>query len=592
MSRVRLGRLVLLVAVLSACSFIEQASAWEFSMKGENVIRYRYWGRTGNQDIFGWMDSDVYLGVNHLVTHPSPNRDNVPTSSFGVLAGENRFGADMNFTDMRVTLFPKIAVNDAIGVEGSVNFTSLGLHEGGRPLGNWATPGEVNQLAVPISNRPAAIDVPNTMVTVQWWTVRFRLPIFTLVFGYRPSALAMGLWKNPCQRSSSSISMVASYGPVTMGITPYLGRTATNWNQYPRDSGTNATYRKDDDRNYLGGVYGDLEYRNGPLIIYVSSTAYKDNSSQPVNARNASTGVPTALIPVVTPIPDRLVYELTFALKYFNGRYFFNAEVDNYAHYRSGLGATQLIGGVRYQRLESDVKAWVYGVEAGALIGPAKVAFSYVRSTGDDPNTRKDDEDSARGSTGLNNCAMRYWAFLMYHLYGTGTNWNAAGDGQPTNLHHVGGRLDYAVASNLNVYIVNSWAWRDQPNAFVLGGDSSHTVARFTNDTIARQKGIPGFGPPIPGLQAVSDHARDVGWEIDCGMTWKILENLTWNTVFAIWKPGSWWSYAYPNTAEIYRRNGGVVPQAPALDRIGATSNAGRSIDPLFALQSEFAVEF
>ena len=84
-------------------------------MKGENVIRYRYWGRTGNQDIFAWMNSDVYFRVNHLVTHPSPARDNGLTASFGVFAGESRFGFDMNFTDMRVTLFLKIAVNDVIG---------------------------------------------------------------------------------------------------------------------------------------------------------------------------------------------------------------------------------------------------------------------------------------------------------------------------------------------------------------------------------------------------------------------------------------------------------------------------------------------
>ena len=42
--------------------------------EGGNEIRYRYWGRSGNDDIFGRMDSNVYLGINHLVTHPSPAR--------------------------------------------------------------------------------------------------------------------------------------------------------------------------------------------------------------------------------------------------------------------------------------------------------------------------------------------------------------------------------------------------------------------------------------------------------------------------------------------------------------------------------------
>lgn len=564
--------------------------AWEFNMKGESVIRYRYWARTGANDIFGLMNSNVYLGVNHLLTYPSPLRDNPALSGFGVLAGENRFGSDMNFTDMRVTLYPKIVVNNAVSMEGSVNLTSLGLHSGGRPLGQWDTPGQFNQMAVPISNRPSAIDVPNTMVTVQWWRLNFRFPVFNLVIGYRPSSLAMGLWKSPCQRSSTSIGFSVPYGPLNFAFGPYLGRTATNWNQLSRTSGSTATYRKDDDRNYLGGFYGDIQYRSASVAIDLSSTAYKVESNQPVDNRQAS-GAPGPLTTVTQPEADRLVYELTLGVKYFKQSFFFNAEANYYSHYRSGLGATAIHGGTRYESLDSDVKAWIYGLETGFVAGPAKMSVSYARSTGDDPATRKDDEDSARGSTGLNDCVMRHWAFLMYYMYGSGTNWNAAGNGQPTNLHHLGARLDYAVASNLNLFAVNSWAWRDQANAYITAGDYSHTLQRFNNNTVASQKGLAGFDAPVSGLRAVPDNASFVGWEIDFGINWKIIENVTWNSVFALWQPGSWWSYAYPNTSEIYRRNGGTVPQAPK-DQPGAVTGLGRSIDPLIAFQSDITVEF
>lgn len=576
------------VVLVCICS---QAPAWEIALRGENVVRYRYWSRTGGNDIFGRMDSNVYLGANHLKTHPSPNRDNGPGPSFGVLAGENRFGPDMNYTDMRVTFYPKIKVNKAISVEGSINLTSLGLHEGGRPYGNWEVPGEVNQLAVPMSNRPSAINVPNTLVTVQWWKMRVELPIFTLTLGYRPSALGIGIWKSPCQRSSASIGMATGSGPIRIGFGVYLGRTATNWNQFPRDSGTRATFRRDDDREYLSGVYGDFKYLSGPLKVEISSTAYKDLSSQQVDTRNYNTGVPANLTTVVTPSPDRLVYELTLAVKYFNGVCFFNGELDQYSHYRSGIGTTEVVGGRRIQDEGTDNIAWMYGVETGFVSGPRKLTLSYFRSTGDDPGTRRVDEDSARASAGLNNCVMRNWAFLMYHMYGAGTGWNASGDGQPVNLHHVGVRCDYAVASNLNTFLVYSRAWRDQPNAFILGGNYSHTVARFSNDTMARQQGLAGFGAPVPGLRAVPDHARDVGWEVDFGVNWKLLENFIWSSTFAVWKPGNWWAYAYPNTAEIYRRNGGRVPQAP-LDMIGATTALGREIDPLIAFESSLKVEF
>lgn len=147
------------------------------------------------------------------------------------------------------------------------------------------------------------------------------------------------------------------------------------------------------------------------------------------------------------------------------------------------------------------------------------------------------------------------------------------------------------MASNLNLFVVNSWAWRDQPNAFIVGGNHSHTVARFSNDTIAQQQGLPGFGPAVASLHAVPGHANDIGWEVDFGVNWKLLENFSWDATFALWKPGSWWSYAYPNTAEIYRRNAGTVPQAP-LDQIGATTGLGRNIDPLIGFESSLIVEF
>ena len=587
MGRILLGAIVCFAVIAQSST----AFSWEFTMKGENEIRYRYWGRTGDRDIFGSMDSGVNLGVNHLVTHPSPNRDNFPSTSFGVLAGENRFGSDMNFNDMRVTFLPKIVVNPAISLEGSVNLTSLGIHSAGRPYDTYGTPGEINSLYVPVSARPSAIDVPNTTVTVQWWRMTLQMPIGTFILGYRPVPLGMGLWKGACQRSSTAVALRIDYGPVSVLMGPYLGRSFTNWNQVSRNSGTNATYRKDDDRDYARGYHFDMFYKNGPIAIDLGHTGYRDDSSQPVDARALLTGFPAALTLTTTATADRRVDETTLAVRYNDGRFFFNAEANYFYHWRSGWGSTELRAGTRYQRMDADVRTWLYGVETGVMAGPSKVTFSYVRSMGDDPSTRKDDEDTGRGTTGVNNCYIRYWGLLMYDMYGTGTGWNAGGRGQPVNLHHVGGRLDYAVAANLNLFVVNSWAWRDQANAFVLGGNYSHTVARFSNDTIAQQKGFPGFDPPVPGLRPVPDYANDIGWEVDLGWNWRILESLTWNSVLAFWQPRSWWSHAYPNTAEIYRRNGGTVPQAPR-DQVGATSGLGRKIDPLIGFESSISVEF
>ena len=122
------------LAILVITSLPAPGFAWEFSLKGETEWRYRYWTRTGNQDIFGTMSDSVNLGINHLQTFPTTATTNRGSGTFGVLAGENRFGPDMQLTDYRMTIFPKIIVNPAIEITASVNLTSLGIWSDGQPL--------------------------------------------------------------------------------------------------------------------------------------------------------------------------------------------------------------------------------------------------------------------------------------------------------------------------------------------------------------------------------------------------------------------------------------------------------------------------
>ncbi len=213
------------------------ACSWEFSMKGEVEWRYRYWTRTGNNDIFGSMDSDsVNLGVNHLLTFPTTGTTNLGSSTFGVIAGENRYGADMNLQDYRMTIFPMITVNPAIEVAASLNLTSLGIYSDGNPYkpfggagtGEPATvgafPGYVNSLYAPIGDRPAAVDIPNTYVTLQWLTTIIRTPMLDFRIGYKDSANGIGLWRNRSVRASASFSASARYGPFTIAFNPYFAR--------------------------------------------------------------------------------------------------------------------------------------------------------------------------------------------------------------------------------------------------------------------------------------------------------------------------------------------------------------------------------
>jgi hypothetical protein len=581
------GRIMIVTLLLSALAI--PALAWDFHMKGVTEWRYRYWMRTGNQDIFGAMDDRVNLGINHLQTFPTTATTNRGGTAFGVVAGESRFGPDMQLVDYRTTLFPKIGVNKAISVEASVNLTSLGIWSDGRPLvanggilGPTPTtnPGFANSLYVPIQDRPVAVDVPNTYVTLQWLKTSIKTPILDFSIGYKNSKIGMGLWKHECNRASSSFSVSAHYGPFKIGFSPYFGRELSAWTvgtNGSRIEGAGAPQRQEDRRDYFRAFEGEIQYANGPLALQIVSDSYHQPNAPAVGRRFA------AISPAAVDTDDILRYRLAFAAKYFNGRFFWNAEADWFNRWRAGRGTAA--SAVLVNQNEAD-EGWLYGLETGLVTGPSKITLNYVRATGDDPSTRFTTEDAASAEQGLNACYMKDWGYLMYYMYGTGDGWDAAGYGQPTNFQHLGAKLDYAVASNLNVFWLFAYAWRDQPNAYTLGGDGRGGIRPFTNnDILAAQQGT-------STLAAVPDHAREIGWEVDAGVAWKLLENLTWNTTFAWWKPGSWWSYAYPDTAALYKANGGAALTLTPANYPIAINRAGRDIDALFAVETSMLINF
>ncbi len=566
------------------------ALAWEAKIKGEAIWRYRFVSRTGMNDIFGYMNGDTgaNLGINHVRDYPTPSTNNRFASNRGVIAGEHNFGPDMGLTDYRWTFCPTIKVNKAIKLKASVNFTSLGIHSGGRPYDQVGTAGSVNSLWLPISDRPAASNVPNTYVTVQWAKMSLTTPMLDFSIGYKTSGAGIGLWKNKLDRSSASFGLTAKYGPFKFGTTPYFGRANSNWNRWPRnDRHIMNPWRNEGDRNYFGGVTFFVHYNSGPLSMTLAQEGWHTpNYPDGTYAPRAANGTPQNINNVGRPGEDTWVYDTVVGVKYFNGRFFLNAEASHFWEYNSGRGTADNAG--TQVRTGRNQEAWIYGAEGGVIAGPAKLTLSYVRATGDDPNTRITNEDALNGDAGVSPYAMRPWGYLMYYKYGTGFGWNAAGEGQCSNFHHVGARLDYAAAANLNLFGVCSYAWRDQTNAFMFGGDGSHAAMRVTTDEIwdAQTGGTLPDGSPYA---VVPESAKHIGYEVDWGFDWKLLENLEWNWTFALWFPGNFWGYAYPNTAAIYNAN---WPNFVGPDYTLGRENPGRAIDPLFGMQSSLRVHF
>ncbi|MCA1960370.1 MAG: alginate export family protein [Desulfomonile sp.] len=592
---------ILATAALCCLAATLPGLAFEFSTKGDLEWRYIYWARTGNTDIFGQMGGPVDLGINHLSTFPTSattNRiNNTAGSVIGVVAGENRYGSDMNVVDYRMTLNPKIKVNPAIDIEASMNFTSLGVYSFGMPLvGGVLNPpppvpaGYVNSLYVPIQDRPANVNVPNTFVTLQWLKLGIKSPWMDFSLGYKTSGFGMGLWKNPCNRSSTSFGMTAKYGPLKINFSPYFAREQSTWNvsslTRSRNEGAGSPQRHDDRRDYFLAAMGEISYSNGPLVIQLLSDSYRQKDAPIPTPRGAA--IPSAN----RPDENIMRYRIALAVKYFNGRFFFNGEADWFNRWRSGRGTANPSSGTGLGpvRPDRDDRAWLYGFETGTVVGPNRVTLSYVRATGNDPTTRHDNEDAASAEQGASACFMKQWGYLMYYMYGTGDGWDAAGWGQPTNFHHAGIRFDHAIASNLNIFGVYSYAWRDQPNAYTFGGNYGIQARLYSNDDLLAFQNGTSIRRPIP------DHNRHIGWEVDLGLNWKLLENLSWNTTVAYWKPGNWWGAAFPNTAAIYTLNGGTAiaasPAATAANEALATTNFNRGIDPLIAFETNLLVSF
>ena len=571
------GLAVVLLAMLAG-----SALAWEFKMKGDAEWRYRYWGRTGVHDLFGTMDADhVNLGVNHLATFPTQKTQDLGGGkNGGVELGTNNFGSDMSMTDYRVTFYPKIQINKAISLDANVNLTSLGIWSDGQPYATAAASpgfGYVNSLYASLETRPAGTDIPNTYVTLQWLKTSIKTPMLNFSIGYKGSHLGMGLWKHKKNRASASFGVSSKYGPFKIGFSPYFSRRNSEWvASKALNYGDKAQQRKEYVRNYFWAFMGEISYASGPFELLFASDSYREEATPKSQTSRASAiGTPSLAN------ADRIRYRFHLSSKYFNGRFFANAEADWFNIWESSrkVASSATLTGEGF-----NANGWLYGFEFGTLAGPSKITFSYIRATGDDITTRETREDSMHGDAGVSDGYMGDWGYLMYHMYGTGSGFGADGFGFPTDVHHVGGRLDYAVAANLNIFGIYAQAWRDQPSMWQLGGDYYRGVARYSNEKLRTFQ--LGTTPDTP----VPDSARDIGWEVDCGFAWKLLENCTWAATFAYWQPGSWWSHALPNSAYMYRQISTTASLTANRDQ--AIYGAGRQIDPLFAVETNLLIQF
>jgi len=276
-------------------------------------------------------------------------------------------------------------------------------------------------------------------------------------------------------------------------------------------------------------------------------------------------------------------------IKYYPSPLFFNAELTwfqqtNRNRRKDAAGAPA--ANVR----DTYIEHWRWMSEISALAGPMKASLIYAWfSGGDRRNGRQIDRNGILESDSFSNTGLfRPYSYLQVYGYGLGHFVNgSSGNGYAEDASIYGARIDYSVAANLNVYGSFFWAERVSQSGFGWGAIRPDIPADTPFTAGAYGGGVElGFGPN--GAPSIPD--SHLGWEVNGGFVWKLLEGLVVNATFAYWQPGDWYKYACIDK--------GVLNWANPPGALGSTNpadwgiNPDRSIDPMWGMELVVNGEF
>ncbi len=301
----------------------------------------------------------------------------------------------------------------------------------------------------------------------------------------------------------------------------------------------------------------------------------------------------TPAVKATTSTRDRDDFYGGIYAKYNNGRFFFNAEFDWYDRLDRQYTLAATSGESRY------VQDYRLMAELGVMAGPSKIALMASWLAGNDRRNgvinginqgiltaqltslanAVSNVDFRWNQASLSNTGLyRPYSYLMVYSYGTGPYINLdTNNGYVNDAMTYAARLDYAVAANLNVY--GSFFWADRVgNGYGWGYLAPDDTVGGTGRVTGAYRGGTGAAaaPNIPD--------NNLGWEVDAGFDWKLLEGLLVNATFGYWQPGKWFNHAC-----ISKTNPGWnTPNAA--NSFG--TQADRDIDPIFGMELKITGEF
>ncbi len=346
------------------------AFAWEFSLEGEYVWKNRFVQQLGSRGFFGKYDRDNSSTGGDFASANGWAGGKLEDLSSSSGAAEQR---------MEVNALPELRLNPAMRLRGEYR---------------------IGQFLDPIASAYVNSTSPGVQVAIseaQWtmWWFSAQTPLGIVVIGKRPFNFGCGLQYNGSEDlTSESLLLVAPSGPLRIGLAFYPWRRQPD-NPFRQNQPNNAIAPSlpPDNPYYNQGDFNALldtsptaffTYDNGPLSLGIVAEYFSYHRG-PESQRLQVDRVPFAASDVVST--DGGVF-----LKYNNGRFFFNAELDwvnKITKFHRSLdgtffGTPDRTDGRGSLFAPRYIEAWRYMIEAGTMLGPVKASFIYAWLPGPD----------------------------------------------------------------------------------------------------------------------------------------------------------------------------------------------------------------
>ncbi len=566
--------------------------AWEISVEGEFEHRYQYLARTGSNDLFGMVDlqeSQAFPLGRQFQTTNFPKADNfigcAGPSCYGTgwtatipaktataagwrvtRGGYSRTGSDFTIDQSRLTMKTTIRPSRAIKA-----YFVYNLGGNRNRFTEYDNPALVHAIRIPVSAAPVkgppigywqvtdarVKDGVGTPPFSRYYTHENRGgpaeehgdPNVTTAIGCIEGfegAVDLPWGKVSLGAKSFPWGTGATFGPNTRLETFSLQRPGgpllLTWQFWPGHGFGQTVPSIPANPLPVEPVkpqllqFWDIRYRNGFLDLGIATYWQRSHFNR---EDLESGGFPEQ----VRALDQNIIFNTLYA-RYFTGRFLFATEyswfmADNYFH-----GVAPL-----YQ------EGYHWFLEIAFVTGPARLSLMYALASG--PVLNNGNPTKSYEPFPINCQALESYQWLMFKVFGGGNQafggffMPSDGNGMLADGEAFGVRLDYAIASNLNL-----WASYMRARRLECAGNYIGAIIETDSETrpgtlLNPGPDIPNPGPPFfgdangyPWRSPYADN-DEIGWEINVGLHWQLLEGYFLKLHYAFWQPGHWFDWAY-----------------------------------------------